>query len=470
MPTIVQFRRGTEAQSDAFTGNVGELSVDTTNETIRVHDGSTAGGSRLATYAEVADRMQVANVQSLVTSSINNVLDSAPGTLDTLNELAAAIGDDADFLSKVQANIDQKLGATASVTLTGDITGSGSFSSNAVSIALTDTNLGNTNSYIASVQSNLDATNANVDQKLGATSSVTLTGAVTGTANFSANAVSITTTATSDPTITLGGDLTGSVTLTNLGDGTLTAAVVDDSHNHSSSSGAFTVGTDLTVSGGDIILSGTGRIQGIDTVSAGTDAANKTYVDNAVAGLVDSAPAALDTLNELAAALGDDASFSTTITTSIGEKLAKASNLSDLTNASTARTNLGLGTAAVVDATSAATADKVVQRDGSGNFSANIITAVDFNATSDETMKTNITTITSSLEKLDAIRGVNFNWKNDDRYAMGVIAQEVEAVIPEVVRQDEEGLRSVNYGALVGLLIEAVKDLKNEVDELKANK
>jgi hypothetical protein len=85
-------------------------------------------------------------------------------------------------------------------------------------------------------------------------------------------------------------------------------------------------------------------------------------------------------------------------------------------------------------------------------------------------MKTNITTITSSLEKLDAIRGVNFNWKKDDRYAMGVIAQEVEAVIPEVVRQDEEGLRSVNYGALVGLLIEAVKDLKNEVDELKANK
>jgi hypothetical protein len=489
MPTIVQFRRGTEAQSDAFTGNVGELSVDTTNETVRVHDGSTAGGSRLATYAEVADRMQVANVESLVTTSINNVLDSAPGTLDTLNELAAAIGDDADFLSKVQANIDQKLGATASVTLSGDVTGTASFSSNAVSITTTIaddshnhvisnvdglqneldskievanaiatfstlTQLGNTNSYIAGVQSNLNATNANVDQKLGATASVT-TGAVTGTANFSANAVSITTTATADPTITLGGDLTGSVTLTNLGDGTLTAtvvddshnhiisnvdglqaaldakaslagaaftgaitttstfdgrdvatdgskldgietnatadqtaseiltavktvdgaasgldadlldgqhgshyldwtnttnkpdptitlggdltgsitltdlaggtltaAVVDDSHNHSSSSGAFTVGTDLTVSGGDIILSGTGRIQGVDTVSAGTDAANKTYVDTAVANIVDTAPEALNTLNELAAALGDDANFATTTATSLGTKAA----------------------------------------------------------------------------------------------------------------------------------------------------
>jgi hypothetical protein len=215
---------------------------------------------------------------------------------------------------------------------------------------------------------------------------------------------------------------------------------------------------------------GTYKITGMGDPISDQDAATKTYVDTAVANIVDSAPAALDTLNELAAALGDDANFSTTVTTSIGEKLVKASNLSDLTDAATARTNLGLGNAAVVDATNAATANKVVQRDGSGDFSANIITAVDFNATSDGAMKTNISTITSSLEKIDAIRGVNFNWKNDNRYAMGVIAQEVEAVIPEVVKQDNEGFRSVNYGALVGLLIEAVKDLKNEVDELKANK
>ena len=77
----------------------------------------------------------------------------------------------------------------------------------------------------------------------------------------------------------------------------------------------------LTVSGGDVILGGTGRIQGIDTVSTGTDAANKTYVDTQVAGIVDSAPATLDTLNELAAALGDDANFSTTVTNSIATKL-----------------------------------------------------------------------------------------------------------------------------------------------------
>lgn len=70
--------------------------------------------------------------------------------------------------------------------------------------------------------------------------------------------------------------------------------------------------------------------------------AAKAYVDAAIAALLNSAPGALDTLDELAAALGDDPNFATTVTNSIATKLAKASNLSDLTDASAARTNLGL--------------------------------------------------------------------------------------------------------------------------------
>jgi len=55
MSTAVQFRRGTAAEHDSFTGLVGEITVDTTNDTLRVHDGSTAGGFRLAKYSEVFD-------------------------------------------------------------------------------------------------------------------------------------------------------------------------------------------------------------------------------------------------------------------------------------------------------------------------------------------------------------------------------------------------------------------------------
>ena len=53
MPTTLQFRRGNNTQNNSFTGAAGEITFDTTNKTLRVHDASTAGGTRLATHAEV---------------------------------------------------------------------------------------------------------------------------------------------------------------------------------------------------------------------------------------------------------------------------------------------------------------------------------------------------------------------------------------------------------------------------------
>ena len=62
MPTVLQFRRGTAAQNNAFTGAAGELSINTDVDSIRIHDGSTAGGfetnAKEATYADVAERYQ----------------------------------------------------------------------------------------------------------------------------------------------------------------------------------------------------------------------------------------------------------------------------------------------------------------------------------------------------------------------------------------------------------------------------
>jgi len=63
-----------------------------------------------------------------------------------------------------------------------------------------------------------------------------------------------------------------------------------------------------------------------------------------------------------------------------------------------------------------------------------------------------------------------FQWKESGESAIGVIAQEVEEVFPEVVHVNEDGLKTVSYGNLVAVLIEAVKELRQEVKELKENK
>ena len=89
-------------------------------------------------------------------------------------------------------------------------------------------------------------------------------------------------------------------------------------------------------------------------------------------------------------------------------------------------------------------------------------------ATSDERLKTNVKTIENGLEKVLSLRGVEYDRIDIDAHQIGVIAQEVEKIVPEVVSTNSEtGTKSVAYGNLVGVLIEAIKDLKVEISELK---
>ena len=102
------------------------------------------------------------------------------------------------------------------------------------------------------------------------------------------------------------------------------------------------------------------------------------------------------------------------------------------------------------------------------NPSTGAMTAVDFNSTSDINLKENIHTVGNALEITEQLRGVSFDWKETGRSSYGVIAQELEAVLPELVKQGE--VKSVNYNGIIGVLIEAIKELKKEIEDLKNTK
>ena len=132
-------------------------------------------------------------------------------------------------------------------------------------------------------------------------------------------------------------------------------------------------------------------------------------------------------------------------------------------------------------------ADFVIGRHGSGTgtmsnlfsvsgetgavISNNNITA--YGSPSDIRLKENIETIEDSVEKVKKLRGVTFNYKKDGSKSTGLIAQELEEVLPEVVYEThdlhdkEDKFKAVRYGNIVGLLVEAIKDQQKQIEELK---
>ena len=89
---------------------------------------------------------------------------------------------------------------------------------------------------------------------------------------------------------------------------------------------------------------------------------------------------------------------------------------------------------------------------------------------SDKRLKDNIVTIESPLQKIGRIGGYEFDWNNDSSnsgHDVGVIAQEIEKVLPELVVDRDNGYKAVRYDKIVALLIEAIKEQQLQIDELK---
>ena len=96
------------------------------------------------------------------------------------------------------------------------------------------------------------------------------------------------------------------------------------------------------------------------------------------------------------------------------------------------------------------------------------VNAANFNTTSDATLKTNVETLSGSLDAVTSLRGVSFDWLDNGGSEIGVIAQEVEAVLPDVVSTNDEGIKSVKYSNMVAVLIEAIKEQQLRIEALEA--
>lgn len=94
-----------------------------------------------------------------------------------------------------------------------------------------------------------------------------------------------------------------------------------------------------------------------------------------------------------------------------------------------------------------------------------VVTATNFNSSSDINLKENIEIIKKPIEKIIQLNGITFDWKSDHRPSAGIIAQEVEKVLPEIVKENN-GNKSVNYNGLIGLLVESVKEQQERIDAL----
>ena len=102
------------------------------------------------------------------------------------------------------------------------------------------------------------------------------------------------------------------------------------------------------------------------------------------------------------------------------------------------------------------------------NSSPHVLVSGDLNSTSDARLKENVEPITNALSDITQLEGVSFDWRDTGTRGHGFIAQQVEPILPNVVQTDDEtGIKSINYVGMIGHLVEAIKELKAEIEELK---
>lgn len=100
------------------------------------------------------------------------------------------------------------------------------------------------------------------------------------------------------------------------------------------------------------------------------------------------------------------------------------------------------------------------------NPNTGVLSATTFNSLSDENEKDNVETFVNAVDTVKQLRGVRFDWKETGAPSLGVIAQELEKVLPELVL-NSNGQKTVNYSGIIAVLIQAIKEQQEEIEKLK---
>ncbi len=557
--------------------------VDTLTATTFSGDlNGTINSSTTATTQSASNNSTKVATTAYVDAQVATVVDSAPGTLNTLNELAAALGDDASFSTTVTNSIATKL-PLAGGTMTGDLglgispvsnlhvyenssgtgTGSGITVENdgtgdaIVQYLLTGakrwvTGIDNSDSDNFKISSSADL-GTDTEFILDSSGNGTFAGYVSATqfrpTNIVTNkVVKFDGTKLDDANITDTGSLitlgsntvvSGELEATSLDingaaniSGTLSGNFVVRSTNNANVDGAnFAVDTTNKTTAEyayEVLRSGTtvggirldGKVEGTELEGTSLDingnadiSGNLTGVDNLtmsgnlttgngsiecgdldVSGTITGDGSSVDSLNAgniatgtLAVARGGTGltSISTLLNSNVTSVSGNAGSVTNGVYTNTTQTISGAKTFSANTVFSGAisqsnTTQSTNKSSGAYKTNGGVGIAKTLNvgedvvayASSDKRYKDNLQAITNPIDKVKSLTGYTFTWNdkheqfngNDD---IGVVAQEVEKVFPEIVDTRDNGYKAVKYEKMVALLIEAVKDQQKQIDELK---